>query len=143
MNWCYRIIACSAIAAMAVSVAAPVLAQEAKPKPAKAAKPAAEKPEKRPGTKPAAVKELTPEDPAVAAILATQPTTPAECVGAAKNLADLSLEEFREAHPDLDASVYEALGPEKAVAAMISYGSTGPTQVKQQVCRWKKLLQVK
>ena len=30
-----------------------------------------------------------PEDPAVAAILATKPTTPAECVRAAKTLADL------------------------------------------------------
>ena len=36
----------------------------------------------------------TPEDPAVAAILATKPTTPAECVRAAKTLADLG-------HPDV------------------------------------------
>jgi argininosuccinate lyase len=57
-------------------------------------------------------------------------------------LADLSLEEFREAHPDLDASVYDVLGPEKAVAAMVSYGSTGPAEVKEQVRRWKELLQV-
>ena len=56
-------------------------------------------------------------------------------------LSDLSLEEFREAHTDLDAGVYDVLGPEKAVAAMVSYGSTGPAQVKEQVQRWKKLLQ--
>ena len=56
-------------------------------------------------------------------------------------LADLSLEEFREAHPDLDASVYDVLGPEKAVAAMVSYGSTGPAQVEEQVRRWKERLQ--
>ncbi len=56
-------------------------------------------------------------------------------------LMDLSLEEFREAHPDLDAGVYDVLGPEKAVAAMVSYGSTGPAQVKEQVRRWKELLQ--
>jgi argininosuccinate lyase len=56
-------------------------------------------------------------------------------------LVDLSLDEFREAGPDLDASVFEVLGPEKAVAAMISYGSTGPEQVKEQVRRWKELLQ--
>ena len=56
-------------------------------------------------------------------------------------LADLSLDEFRQAHPDLDASVYDVLGPEKAVAAMVSYGSTGPAQVKEQVRRWKELLQ--
>ncbi len=56
-------------------------------------------------------------------------------------LSDLSLEEFREAHPELDESVYETLGPERAVAAMISYGSTGPEQVKEQVRRWKEKLQ--
>ncbi len=56
-------------------------------------------------------------------------------------LMDLSLEEFRQAHPELDASVYEVLGPQKAVAAMISYGSTGPAQVREQVRRWKELLQ--
>jgi argininosuccinate lyase len=58
-------------------------------------------------------------------------------------LSDLSLEEFREAHADLDATVYEVLGPEKAVAAMVSYGSTGPAQVKEQVRRWKELLQTR
>lgn len=58
-------------------------------------------------------------------------------------LADLSLDEFREAHPELDASVYDVLGPEKAVAAMLSDGSTGPAQVQQQVRQWKELLQVK
>jgi argininosuccinate lyase len=55
-------------------------------------------------------------------------------------LADLSLDEFREAHADLDASVFDVLGPEKAVAAMVSYGSTGPEQVKEQVRRWKERL---
>ena len=56
-------------------------------------------------------------------------------------LSDLSLDEFREAGPDLDAGVYDVLGPEKAVAAMTSYGSTGPEQVKEQIRRWKELLQ--
>jgi argininosuccinate lyase len=57
-------------------------------------------------------------------------------------LADLSLEDLREAHPDLDASIYDVLGPKKAVAAMQSYGSTGPAQVKEQVRRWKERLQL-
>ncbi len=56
-------------------------------------------------------------------------------------LSDLSLEDFREAHPDLDEGVYEVLGVEKAVAAMTSYGSTGPEQVRAQVARWKERLQ--
>jgi argininosuccinate lyase len=55
-------------------------------------------------------------------------------------LADLSLEDFREADPDLDEGVYDVLGVAKAVAAMVSYGSTGPEQVRQQVARWQELL---
>jgi argininosuccinate lyase len=58
-------------------------------------------------------------------------------------LADLALEDFREVNADLDADVYEVLGPEKAVAAMASYGSTGPAQVQEQVRRWKDLLREK
>ena len=57
-------------------------------------------------------------------------------------LSDLSLDEFHEADARLDAGVYDVLGPEKAVAAMASYGSTGPEQVKEQVRRWKKLLKL-
>lgn len=58
-------------------------------------------------------------------------------------LADLKLEEFREADAALDASVYDVLGPEKAVAAMVSYGSTGPEQVERQIQRWRELLNAK
>ena len=53
-------------------------------------------------------------------------------------LSDLPLEEFRAALPELDESVYAVLGVEHAVAAMQSYGSTGPNQVKKQVEIWKK-----
>jgi argininosuccinate lyase len=53
-------------------------------------------------------------------------------------LSDLPLGEFREALPELDESVYDVLGVERAVAAMRSYGSTGPEQVKKQVESWKK-----
>ncbi len=55
-------------------------------------------------------------------------------------LSDLPLEDFREALPELDDSVYNVLGVERAVAAMQSYGSTAPEQVKQQVESWKKCL---
>jgi len=56
-------------------------------------------------------------------------------------LADLPLADFQEADGSLDENVYEVLGAEKAVAAMTSYGSTGPEQVRIQVARWKELLQ--
>ncbi len=55
-------------------------------------------------------------------------------------LSDLTLQEFREAHADLDESVYEVLGPAKAIEAMRSYGSTGPAQVRAQIERWKRTL---
>ncbi len=55
-------------------------------------------------------------------------------------LDELSLEEFRQADPSLDESVYEVLGPARAVAAMTSYGSTAPDQVKEQIRRWKETL---
>ena len=53
-------------------------------------------------------------------------------------LSDLPLDDYREALPELDESVYNVLGVERAVAAMQSYGSTAPEQVKQQVENWKK-----
>jgi len=55
-------------------------------------------------------------------------------------LADLSLDEFRAADPSLDESVYGVLGVERAVAAMRSYGSTGPAEVRRQIARWKEKL---
>jgi argininosuccinate lyase len=55
-------------------------------------------------------------------------------------LADLPLADFQEAHAELDVSVYEVLGADKAVAAMKSYGSTGPQEVQKQVRRWQELL---
>jgi argininosuccinate lyase len=53
-------------------------------------------------------------------------------------LSDLPLDDFRGALPDLDESVYEVLGVDRAVAAMQSYGSTAPEQVKKQIEIWKK-----
>jgi argininosuccinate lyase len=55
-------------------------------------------------------------------------------------LSDLPLEDFRAALPDLDESVYGVLGVERAVAAMQSYGSTAPEEVRKQVESWKKRL---
>ena len=55
-------------------------------------------------------------------------------------LADLSLEEFQQSHPELDKNVYEVLGVEKAVQAFVSYGSTAPSQVEKQVACWKEKL---
>lgn len=55
-------------------------------------------------------------------------------------LAQLPLECFREADPSLDEQVYQVLGATQAVAAMTSYGSTGPLQVRAQLKRWREKL---
>jgi argininosuccinate lyase len=55
-------------------------------------------------------------------------------------LADLSLEAFQKVHPDLDLSIYDVLGVERAVGAMRSYGSTAPEEVDRQVALWKQRL---
>ncbi len=55
-------------------------------------------------------------------------------------LCDLPLEDFQAAHADLDQSVYQVLGVEHAVEAFVSYGSTAPQQVDQQIAAWKQRL---
>jgi len=55
-------------------------------------------------------------------------------------LSGLSLDELRAVEPQLDQSVYEVLGAQRAVAAMTSYGSTGPARVREQVALWKQHL---
>jgi argininosuccinate lyase len=55
-------------------------------------------------------------------------------------LAELSLAELREECPELDETAFDVLGAERAVAAFVSYGSTGPAQVAGQIRLWKKRL---
>jgi argininosuccinate lyase len=55
-------------------------------------------------------------------------------------LSNLSIEEFREVHPELDQSIYGVLGAQQAVKAMRGYGSTAPEEVERQVELWKKRL---
>ncbi|HWB09328.1 MAG TPA: argininosuccinate lyase [Pirellulales bacterium] len=55
-------------------------------------------------------------------------------------LAQLPLEEMQQAHPSLDASVFDALGPERAVEAFVSYGSTAPGEVDRQLEIWRRRL---
>jgi len=53
-------------------------------------------------------------------------------------LADLPVQEFRQACAELGEEVYGVLGPKRAVEAMQSYGSTGPDQVRRQIETWRK-----
>ena len=58
-----------------------------------------------------------------------------------KTLAELSLEQIRAVHSDLDESLKNALGVVQAVKAYQSYGSSNPERVSEQVGRWATRLQ--
>ena len=58
-------------------------------------------------------------------------------------LSDLTLDELKAADPSLDEKMQGVLGVEKAVSAFVSYGSTGPTQVAEQIAMWKQKLKLK
>jgi argininosuccinate lyase len=57
-------------------------------------------------------------------------------------LADLSLADFQQAHPQLDKSIYDLLGVNRAVERFVSYGSTAPAEVDRQMAAWKKRLEM-
>jgi argininosuccinate lyase len=57
-------------------------------------------------------------------------------------LEDLTLAEFQEAVPGLNAEVYGVLGVQNALAAFVSYGSTGPEQVADQILAWRQKLAI-
>ncbi|MEN0112143.1 MAG: argininosuccinate lyase, partial [Planctomycetota bacterium] len=55
-------------------------------------------------------------------------------------LADLPLAAYQELCPELDESLYDVLGVERAVEAFRSVGSTRPELVAEQVTRWRERL---
>lgn len=55
-------------------------------------------------------------------------------------LAELPLSDFQTAHESLDEKVFDVLGVQQAIKAFVSYGSTAPQQVAQQVAMWKERL---
>jgi argininosuccinate lyase len=57
-------------------------------------------------------------------------------------LSELSIEDFRAAHPALDERVFAELGVQRAVAAFQSEGSTAPDKVAAQIELWRRRLQL-
>ncbi|MBX7165106.1 MAG: argininosuccinate lyase [Pirellulales bacterium] len=55
-------------------------------------------------------------------------------------LADLSDNDFRSVHAELDGSLRDVLGVDRALRAFVSYGSTAPGEVAAQVAAWRKKL---
>lgn len=57
-----------------------------------------------------------------------------------KLLKDLTLDEWRSLHPEFAEDIYEAITPQRVVAARNSYGGTGFEQVKQAIATAKTKL---
>ena len=55
------------------------------------------------------------------------------CLEAGKLLKDLTLEEWQQLHPAFSTDIYQAIAPQKVVAARNSYGGTGFEQVRQAI----------
>ncbi len=55
-------------------------------------------------------------------------------------LHELPLEAMRNHSEEIDESIYDCLGSKNAVNAFVSYGSTAPKQVRNQIEEWKKRL---
>ncbi len=55
------------------------------------------------------------------------------CLAGGKLLKDLTLEEWKALHPSFETDIYEAIAPQRVVAARNSYGGTGFDQVKQAI----------
>ena len=57
-----------------------------------------------------------------------------------KDLADLSLDQMKSAHPSITEDVLEVLGVDNSVKSRTSYGGTAPDLVRAQVALWKERL---
>lgn len=62
------------------------------------------------------------------------------CESQQRRLAELTLDEFRQACDRIESDVYEVLGTRNAVAALCSYGSGGKAPVAEQLTRWRAKL---
>ena len=57
------------------------------------------------------------------------------------DLPDLSLEDMQSVHAEITSDVFEVLGVHNSVASRTSYGGTAPVRVREQVARWKAILE--
>ena len=57
------------------------------------------------------------------------------------DLQELSVEDMQGVHKGITNAVFDVLGVENSVASRVSYGGTAPARVREQIDRWKELLQ--
>lgn len=62
------------------------------------------------------------------------------CSEEGRALAELTLDELREAHPSFDESIYRALDPELAVERRDLFGGPARARVEEQITIWKARL---
>ncbi|MCU0915213.1 MAG: argininosuccinate lyase [Planctomycetes bacterium] len=64
----------------------------------------------------------------------------ARCEKQGRELGQLSLEEFREGTPVIEADVYDHLGAASVVRRYVSAGAAGPEQARRQLAFWQEHL---
>ncbi len=57
------------------------------------------------------------------------------------DLPDLSLDEMKEVHQDINQGVFDVLTVEASVMSRQSHGGTSPIRVREQIARWKEVLE--
>ncbi|KPP87460.1 MAG: argininosuccinate lyase [Rhodobacteraceae bacterium HLUCCO07] len=57
------------------------------------------------------------------------------------DLPDLTLEDMQSVHGAITDDVFSVLGVANSVASRVSYGGTAPARVREQVARWKAVLE--
>jgi argininosuccinate lyase len=64
----------------------------------------------------------------------------AVCVEQNKKLNELTIAEYKKISPKFEKDIYELFSSRKSVENKKSYGSTSPSEVKNQLFYWKKIL---
>jgi argininosuccinate lyase len=62
----------------------------------------------------------------------------ADCEKRGCRLKDLKIGNLQTASSLIDEKVYDVLGAKNAAAALVSYGSGGPEQVRQRLAEWQQ-----
>jgi len=57
------------------------------------------------------------------------------------DLPDLTLSDMQSVHADISEDVFSVLGVHNSVASRLSYGGTAPERVREQIARWKEILE--
>lgn len=57
-----------------------------------------------------------------------------------KELSELTLQEAKSIHPDLNEDFFKVLDVHKSVKSRVSYGGTAPSEVEKQIEKWKAIL---